>query len=67
MGLLKDKLVDFQGRQVPDVRPIITGDAFGRLTGSLLLRTIAGKLGKWFQESVLNARLDDVPTGVDRV
>jgi len=56
-GCSPDKLVDFQaGHQVPDVRPIITGDAFGRLTGSLFLRIISGQLGKWFQESVLNAR-----------
>ena len=27
MGLLKSKLVDFGGQEVPDVRPIVTGHA----------------------------------------
>ena len=56
MGLLKSKCVDFDGQEVPDVRPIVTGHAPGRLVGSLLLGTISGQLATWFQESVLNAR-----------
>ena len=53
MGQLK---VNKDGVPTGDVRPLVTGDAWGRLVMSLALADCAAELGKWFLTSVLNVK-----------